>query len=270
MARLMAHHLGAAVATAAATARCEARMALRGRALWLAAVPVTLLGLLVSVTPLTGGMPARLTAGEAASSLVLLLPIGVGVAFADRFRRSRGTGIAELLAATPLSTGGWLLGTFAGALAVALVPLAVLTTVLAVLVAVRTGDPAGLVWTPLAVAAVPLPGCLWAAALSATLGLLLPVPASRVLVVPLWLWATVWNFTLLWVPTPTGTLLAPSGEYPAAAWFGVHPPWAGAGQVAGLSPGPGGTPAALLWLGCTLAAVAVLLLCSRLILVWKR
>lgn len=258
------------VATARATAFYEARMAVRARVVWLAMVPLVLLGVVVAANSLTGAATARLNVGVMAQSLVLLIPIGAGVALADRFRRTGAAGLHELLDATPLSVAGRLAGALAGSLAVALAPTLALMAALGGYIAVLTGDATALLWVPPAFVLIVLPPCVWAVSFSATLSLLLPVAVSRVVLVAGWYWLIAWNYTLLWVPTPTGTLLSPAGEYPAASWFTASPTWAGYGQAGWLSPASGPVWSGLANIACVLGTAVLLLVCARLILIWKR
>ncbi|ASU83347.1 hypothetical protein CDO52_11670 [Nocardiopsis gilva YIM 90087] len=243
-------------------------MALRGKAMWFAVLPFALISLLLLLRPVTAVVPAQEKAGKIVLMLVFLVPVGVGVAMADRFRRTRGSGIEELLASTPLAGPRRLLGVLFGGAAVASAPGLVISLGSGVYIAIADGAPSAPLWSVVAFAVLLLPACLWSGALTATLGLVLPVPVVRVLVAPLWLWFNWWNYTLRWVPTPTGTVLTPIGEYPGAAWFGVDTTWAGYGQVALLSPPTGPVPA-LVNLACVLGAVALFVWAARLIIDWK-
>lgn len=258
------------IAAAGAIVRYEARMAARARAVWVGMVPVTLLGLVVGLAPLTGQESARLNAGAMAEGLTLLLPMGVAVVLADRLRRGGSAGLDELLDTAPVNGTVRVAGVLGGALAVVLAPVLVLFLVLGAVITVRTGEAAAPGWALLALLLVVLPACAWAAALSSLLGLVLPVTLARFLPVPLWLWAVAWNHTLVWVPTPVGTVLVPSGEYPAQAWFGTTPTWAGHGQVDWLSPAPAGAVTGSLNLACVLLGTALMVGCARLIMMRKR
>ncbi|MDA8369785.1 MAG: hypothetical protein M0026_07920 [Nocardiopsaceae bacterium] len=252
------------IAVAAAVVRYEARMAARSRAVWIGMVPVSLLGAVFGFATLTGQESARLNAGAMAETLLVIVPIGVAAVLADRLRRSRTTGLGELLDTMPLNGAACTVGALGGALAVALAPVLALVAVLGAVIAVRTGDPVAPVWALLAFLLVVLPACVWTAALAALLGLALSVTLARFLVIPLWYWAVYWNYTLWWVPTPVGTVLVPSGEYPAQAWFGTTPVWAGYGQLDWLSPAPAGAATGLANLACVLLGTALMVGCARL------
>ncbi|MDT0301345.1 hypothetical protein [Streptomonospora wellingtoniae] len=258
------------VAAAGAVVGYEARMAARSRAVWIGTLPVALLCLLIALAQVSGQESARLNAGATAEAVALLVPVGIAVVLADRLRRSRTAGLDELLDTMPGSGTGRVVGVLGGAFAVALLPVAALFAVLGAVIAVRTGDPAATAWSALAFVLVVLPACAWIAALASLLGLVLPVTPVRFLVVPLWFWAVAWNHTLLWVPTPVGTLLVPSGEYPSQAWFGTSPSWAGRGQLDWLSPAPAGAATGLLNLACVLLGTALMVGCARLIMMRKR
>lgn len=258
------------IAAAGAVVRYEARMAARARAVWIGMVPVSLLGLVIALAPLTGRESARLNAGVMAEGLAFLVPVGVAVVLADRLRRGGAAGMDELLDTVPLNGTVRVTGVLGGSLAAALVPVLALVAVLGSVIAVRTGDPMALGWSALGFLLVVLPACAWMAALASLLGLVLPVTLARFLVVPLWFWAVSWNYTLLWVPTPVGTVLVPSGEYPAQAWFGTTPSWAGRGQVGWLSPAPDGAVTGLANLVCVLLGTALMVGCARLIMMRRR
>ncbi|WP_435110328.1 hypothetical protein [Nocardiopsis synnemataformans] len=254
----------------AAVVRYEARMAVRARGVWIGMVPVSLLGLVIAHAPLTGQESARLNAGAMAEALTLLVPVGVAVVLADRLRRGGATGLDELLDTTPLNGTVRTTGVLGGALAVALLPVLALVAALGAVITVRTGDAMALAWAALGFLLVVLPACVWMTALASLLGLVLPVTLARFLVVPLWFWAVSWNYTLLWVPTPVGTVLVPGGEYPAQAWFGTTPVWAGHGQAEWLSPAPDGAVTGLVNLACVLLGTALMVGCARLIMMRRR
>ncbi len=76
----------------------------------------------------------------------------------------------------------------------------------------------------------------------------------------IWIWATVFNPTLLPVPTLTGTMFSPLGRYPAAAWLHTSPTGATYGADGVLRPAVHGGTAALsllVLLAVTLALLAL-------------
>lgn len=255
---------------AVTVARYEARMAARSKAVWIGMIPASLLGVIVGLAPLTDQESAQRNAGAMAEALLLVVPVVVAVVLADRLRRGRAAGLDELLDTMSPSGTARVLGILGGALAVALVPVLALFTVLGVVIAVRTGDPTTPVWVLSAFLLIVLPACVWASALAALLGLVLPVTLARFLVFPLWFWALYWNYTLLWVPTPVGTVLVPSGDYPGQAWFGTTPTWAGRGQLDWLSPAPDGAVTGLSNLACVFLGTALMVGCARVIMMRKR
>lgn len=81
------------------------------------------------------------------------------------------------------------------------------------------------------------------ATLAATTGPVLPVVVVRVLVVGGWSWATLFNPHIIPLPSITGTVLSPLGDYAAHALLGAPVIWAWHG-IGVLSPPP--SPAAAL------------------------
>ncbi|MGH3570178.1 MAG: hypothetical protein ACRDRH_30055, partial [Pseudonocardia sp.] len=207
----------------------EARMAMRGRVLWLSMVPAVLLSVLLGLgSPAVGGLAdpvARI--GAWAMLLTTFCSIALAVALADRFsrlQRSAQPGLAELLESTPGSRSVRMLGTLAGPVAVGLGPVAVLLALVCVGTAVTEGNAGPVLFAGLvALITVVVPGALAATALAALLALLVPVAVARVAVVAVWFWSTHLNSELLPVPTLARTVFSPLGGYPAAAWLHAAP-----------------------------------------------
>jgi ABC-2 type transport system permease protein len=247
-----------------AAGRFEFRMAVRSRALWVSVVPLLGLATLLMITsPATTGAqtPAARAATWAMLANLIVTP-GVGTALADRFLRLRASGLGELLAATPSGLLGRMAGTLTGGLAASLAP--ALAVLLTFSLAGTFLDGAPLL-PPLMVGAIVvvlLPGAVLLAAAAAALGLVLPLPLARVLVVLGWFWLTVFNTSIVPLPTATGTVLSPLGDYAGAAWFGADPLWAGDGPWAAISPAPT-TAAALINLSVQLGLAAAFLLLAR-------
>ncbi|MDN5750313.1 MAG: hypothetical protein L0H64_17680 [Pseudonocardia sp.] len=246
----------------------EARMAQRGRVLWLAMVPAVLLSFVLGLgSPVVGGLTdpvARI--GAWAMLLTTFCAPALAVALADRFSRllhSRRPGLAELLESTPGSGTLRMIGTLAGPLAVGLSPVAVVLAAVCVAAAV-TGGAAGPVLGAglVALGTIVVPGALVATTIAALLTLLVPVAAARVVVVALWFWSTHLNTELLAVPTLARTLFSPLGGYPAAAWLHASPSWASGSPPGILSPPPT-TPAALLSVALVLGAAAAFVATAR-------
>lgn len=225
----------------------EYRMAARRGMLWLAVLPLLALSALTIITsPRTGGLgSAAQKLGTWSMIVSILVTIGIGVAMADRFARVHRLSLAELLVATPASAGLRMLGVLLGSLAAALTPVAVFMLVAGLIVAITDSSPAAPFWAFVATVVVILPGALLLTTLAAALGLVLPLPVVRVLIVVFWFWACLFNTTLIPLPSPTGTLLSPLGDYAAVGWLGAKGIWAGDGHPAVLSPTPNGGAAVL-------------------------
>lgn len=251
------------------TVRYEFRMATRTRVLWLAAVPLLALAALFS---LVSPHPADSSSSQLIASWALMVnliaTLGPGVALADRFARDRALGLTDLLAATPANTTVRMAGTLVGSLAAALAPAAVLLLGVGVAVAGVRRDPAALGWALVALVGVVLPAALQLVTFAAAAGSLLPVPFARVATVFVWLWATVLNTRLIPVPTITGTLLSPLGDYVTFGWLHGDRLWAGRGWSV-LSPSPTALTA-LLNIAAVLAVAGVFFTAARLIAAQRR
>ncbi|GAA1231629.1 hypothetical protein GCM10009676_13310 [Prauserella halophila] len=214
--------------TLVATARYEALMAARGRMLWWALTPLTLLAVLLALTSeqVVGNADPVRRVAETAIVFSLLCTVGVAVGLTDRLRIHRRSGLTDLLDATAARGSVRLVGSFLGSLAVALaVPLIGFCT-LVVTIAIETGSASALVAGLVAAAVIILPASVVLASFATLLGVLMPAAFARAITVVAWIWATVLNPTILPVPTVTGTVLSPLGRYPAAAW--LHAPQTGA------------------------------------------
>lgn len=243
----------------AAASRYEFLMATRSRLSWIAVTPLLFVACLASLTShdaIVGTVAQRVATWAILTNM--LASLGVGVAMTDRLARTQGLGLDELLETFPTPSAARRLGSFAGSLAATLTPLALTLALVGVVVAVLAGEPLAV---PSAIAAflvVVLPGALLLSAFAVTAGLVLPLAAGRVLVVAVWFWATLLNTHLIPVPTVTGTVLSPLGDYPAAAWWGTDALWAGRGSPAAISP-PVSTAAATTNVVAVIAVAMVLL-----------
>jgi ABC-2 type transport system permease protein len=249
----------------------EFRMAARGRVLWLAVLPLLALAVLLALTSprLRDAVSASAEVGTWALLVNAVTTVGLGVALADRFSRMRGLGLAELLDATPTSRAARMAGTLAGSLAAALVPAVALMVLVGAVVAVTRRDAGAVGWALIAVVTIILPGALLLATFAATAGLVLPLPVARVLTVLVWFWCTLVNQSLLPLPTATGTLFSPLGDYVSAGWLHTETLWAGRGHPDFLSPAASGGAAALNLI-LLLAVVAALFTGARLITARQR
>ncbi|MFW5417287.1 hypothetical protein J0910_11805 [Nocardiopsis sp. CNT-189] len=202
------------------TLRYEALMAVRRRILWYAMAPLSLLALM-AVTNLPGSIDDGVRhAGNAAVTAAMICVPGVVVALADRLAEGTRAGMGELVAAAPCSGAARLAAMLAAPLGVALLPPLLVVLSAGLMGALADGGPVPIGAALLAFGVVLLPGAAAATAFAALLGLLMPPVLARVAAALVWFWSTIATPQLSPVPTPTGTLLSPSGGYPAAAWAG--------------------------------------------------
>ncbi|MFI8433539.1 hypothetical protein ACIGJO_07285 [Streptomyces sp. NPDC079020] len=249
------------------TLRYEALMAARRRVVWGAVLPLALLSLLLAATSpvVTGSADPATRVGAAAVLVNSFCTLGVGLALADRLRRSlESRGTAELLAATPAGPLARTAGALAGPLLTALAPVAVLFLAYAAVVSVLAGSA-----TPLGSAAVSLltavlPAALLATAFAGLLGVLLPVAAARAVTALVWLWACHFPPGFSPIPTVTGTVLSPLGGYPMAAWAHAPEVWAARDGTGALRPAVSDTTA-LVNVALVLATAAACYALGRLV-----
>lgn len=223
-----------------ATAVYEARMAGRGKVLWLSVLPLVAVAVLAMITsPSTAemdGIAAKLATWAVLANLITT--VGIGVALADRFVRIRGLGLTELLSSTPASASWRMAGTLVGALTAALAPVTAAFLLVSVVVGFADGEPTAPLWAVADLVLIVLPGALLLSVFAAALALFMPLPLARVIAVIGWFWATVFSTRLIPLPTPTGTLLSPLGDYAGAGWLHADVLWAGNGSPGALSPDP--------------------------------
>ena len=111
------------------------------------------------------------------------------------------------------------------AIGVALVPALAVTLVVGVVYTAQS-----VLALPIALAAFALifvPGALLLTTLAVALGTVLPAPLARAGAVIVWGWATLLSTTLIPIPTITGSVLSPLGDYASGAWFNGPTLWAG-------------------------------------------
>lgn len=239
----------------------ELRMQLRKRSVWI------FTGALIGLMFLTRGpkFPLNLPAdapldqvmGSWALALNLLAPVGFAGLLADRLVRDRNLHTAELLNSTPARPSVRLWGKFLGAVAATGTP--VLCTLIGVSLyeAVHHGSPAAIPLGLAAFAAVVLPGLALVGAAALAFPPLISPALFRVLFTLYWFWGNLLAPRTL--PSLTGTLLTPVGDYAAAGLFHADPLWAGQrGILAFLRPHPT-TTAALASIACLLVLTIVLL-----------
>ncbi|MFB9446794.1 hypothetical protein Dvina_24005 [Dactylosporangium vinaceum] len=240
----------------AAVCRYEFRMQLRKASLWAAAA---LLAAAVVLTQgengprhLPAGTPARIVMGDWALLFALLMPVGFGMVLADRLVRDRRLRVGPLLDSTPTGPGTVLAGKYLGGVAATALP-----GLAALLVAaggewVHRRDPALFVWALVAFAVVTVPGLAMVAGFALVCPLVIGAPLFRVLLVGYWFWGNL--LAPRWLPSPTGTLITPIGDYAASWLVGDRALYAGLdGWIPFLRPEPGG--------GGT-AAMSIVLICA--------
>ncbi|MFF4596830.1 hypothetical protein [Amycolatopsis sp. NPDC001319] len=250
--------------------RYEARMAARGRVLWLSLLPLTALAVLLALSsPMVTGMADPV--GRVGMTLVVVNTFavaGLGVALAGRLSQHTRPGLTEVLDTTPAGRTTRMAGNLAGALAVALTPIAGVVVLIGIVASAQAGSVAPVVNSLLGIVTMLVPAALAITTLAGLLGLLMPVVLARVVVVALWLWATQLSPGFVPVPTPTGTVLSPLGGYPAVAWLGARHVWAARGRTGFLSP-PAGAGSALLNIALVLMCAVVFFCAARLVLAWR-
>lgn len=233
-----------------AVARYEFRMQARKRSLWIAAA--LLGGALVVLQGDRGprslpvGTPAREVMGTWALLFAILMPLVYGMLLADRLVRDRKLRVEPLLESLPHTPATRLAGKYLGGVAACALPgLAALLLAAATELPERH-DPALLGWALVAFAVVTLPGIAMVAGFALVCPVIVSVPLFRVLFVGYWFWGNMLAPDFL--PSPTGTLLTPIGDY-AATWLldnGHTALFAGTpGFLPFLRPDPTATTAAL-------------------------
>ncbi len=247
----------------------ESRVAARRKVLWIAMIPLLALGVLASLTShkLTGGSS---TTGRMAGwvlGLAAFGTFGVGVALADRFDSLRRRASSEVFDATPARLTSRMAASLLGGLAIALGPAFVVTVIV------------GIAFTPKDIAAVPiaiaifavtlLPGSLLLATVTVALGTVLPAPVARALSVVLWGWATLLSTRVVPIPSITGSIMSPLGDYATQAFF--HGPALWAGQLGGSWWHPAlGTGPAIINLCCTLLLSVLAFIGARVVVGARR
>lgn len=256
MSRLLSPALAGAI-------KYEFRMAARRKVVWLAVLPLLAIGLIFQIVSPESAKLDTAAARVGAWSLTfnLLVVVGLGVALADRFTGTTRRGLNELLLATPSSLAARMFGSLAGSLAAALAPVAAALVVVAVVLTFTTGDVSTLGWAVVAFCTVTLPSAVFLTTFAATLGLVLPMAVVRVIAVAAWFWATLFSTSIVPIPTVTGTLLSPLGDYIASGWLHAPTLWAGEGAFAAPAPSAA-TAAANLILVVAMSAVLFTASCA--------
>lgn len=192
-------------------------------------------------------------AGAVALSLNFMMPVVAGIVIADRLTRDRQLGTWELLAATPLSRQGYVLGKYAGAVLATLTPVLATLLLVAGLLVGRGAAPTLLLQALVAFLAINVPAHLFVAAFSLACPALLPVRVYQVLYTGYWFWGNFLNPKA--IPTLAGTLLTPGGQFVAGAFFQAS--FGDPAASAGYTPLQAGLNVAVL-LACAAGALAAL------------
>ncbi|MFC6016113.1 ABC transporter permease [Plantactinospora solaniradicis] len=226
-----------------AVGRYEFRMQARKRSLWVAML------LLAAVIALTQGdrgpryTQAGAPAGEVMAGWALLfgivVPIGFGMVLADRLVRDRRLGTAALLESLPVGPRVLLAGKYLGGLAATALPALLVMLVAGGYESLHRGDPLMLGWAVLAFGLIMLPGLAFVAGFALVSPLVISAPLFRVLFVGYWFWGNMLPPAFL--PSLSGTLLSPIGDYPVTWLTGETALYAGVpGWLSFLRPEPNG------------------------------
>ncbi len=220
-----------------AVARYEFRMQARKRSLWIAA---TLLGGALIVLQgdrgphgLPAGTPAREVMGTWALLFSMLMPLAYGMLLADRLVRDRRLRVEPLLESLPHAPATRLAGKYLGGVAACAMPGLAALLIAALTELPKRHDPALLGWALVGFAVVTLPGIAMVGGFALICPTVVSVPLFRVLFVGYWFWGNLVAPDFL--PSLTGTLLTPIGDYTATwllgngnlALFAGTPGWLG-------------------------------------------
>ena len=200
--------------------RYEFLMQIRRPALWIVVAVFCLIFTTLITSPWNMFQDLNTSQNVArwALSVQFLHPIAVGVLLADRVPRDGRTGASELLETLPASSAGRFVGKYVGATLATVVPVALVYTAGLLYVLLDSADPMAV---PLGVAAfltINLPGLLFVAAFSVACSVVLWVPLYQFLFVGYWFWGNL-VAPPFFVPTLSGTILMPVGEFAANGLF---------------------------------------------------
>ena len=230
--------------TFAGVLRYEFRMQVTRISMW---ITMAGLGALFLTLPVRPAPPGQLGAdiAEAAVKLNWLGPMLAGVLLADRLVRDRRLRTAELADATGAGLLLRVWGKYLGTAAAMAVPLAIIWFVTLARFAVVRGQPAAFAVGVPAFAAIQVPGLLFVTGFALVCPMLLHPVLFRVLFAAYWLWGNL--LSPGYMPTLSGTLLTPMGDYARAGLFGGPNPFPDSGIGA-----PDHTTAAVAALSITL------------------
>lgn len=228
--------------------RYEFLMQIRKRSLWIstAVLAVAMVVLQGDRGPryVPDGTPARIVMTNWAVLFGVLLPLGFGMVLADRLVRDRRLGVGRVLDSLPTGPRTLVAGKYVGSVAAtAVAGLATMLVAAGFEFAARR-DIALFGWAFVAFALVMLPGLLFVGAFAVVTPMLITAPLFRILFVGYWFWGNM--LSPLFLPSLTGTLLTPIGDYAASWLLGETALYAGVdGILPWLRPEPGATAAAV-------------------------
>lgn len=183
---------------------------------------------------------------------VALAGAGFCVAFVDLApaRADGSRGPEDVVVASPFPVAGRSGVRMAAALAFSL-PVLLILVVVGVSAALCGDGVGGVLAAVPAYLLVVVPGVVVALCLAAALGTYLRPTVARVLGLALWAWAILLSPALVPVPSPSGTLLTPVGDYAAVGFFGAEPVFAGTAPWLSPDPSP-------MWAAVAVAALLAL------------
>jgi len=214
------------LSVASAALRYEFLMQIGRRSIWLVMIIVSMLGvgLWLQVLSALPGTPQAAALGHGDAVMYLaqftawFLPLGVGLALADRLARDKTLQLNEILDTLPGSLGARLVGKYLGSILATLVPVLLIYLLGVGYVLSRFHDQESLPLALAAFAAIPLPGILFAAGVSIALPVLLKVPAYQILFTGYWFWANLMSPRFS-IPSPVATMLNATGPWAQEAFF---------------------------------------------------
>lgn len=206
--------------------RYEFRMQIRRRSLWIAMLLVGTLQVLLYVSRASNLMAIynqlslEQAVAELAIMLTFILPTAFGCLMADRLPRDRRTKVEELFIATPGALSMRLLGKYLGSMSATCIPLLIFYSLGVGFVLHLTGNIQTL---PIALAVLVvaiLPGILFISAFSIACPAFIWVPLYQFCFVGYWFWGNILN-PHEGIPTLSGTILTPSGQFIVTGIFGL-------------------------------------------------
>ena len=201
----------------------EFLMQIRRRTIWLVLLLVSTLSAILWLVFIGGPQTQAIDAVMCLAQFTAwFLPLGVGLVLADRLARDKKLHVDEVLDTYPASLGVRLLGKYLGSTLATLVIVVLIYAIGVLYILARFHDPHVLLLALEALAAIPLPGMLFAAGFSVALPAILRVPLYQLLFIVYWFWANLMSPRFK-IPTPVGTMLNATGPWAQEAFF--HYQW---------------------------------------------